>query len=450
MGVWGRLLAWSDRNRFTVDAFGAATMALLVVPTAVLNNPFTAVTGSSSAAMRVWALLLVVPLAWRRVRPALSAALVYSVALAHMLSGAAMIMPADLLVLIALWSVTVHGPRWAARVAITGGMVGSMLVGVLSGAGRTDAVLGTAVVTALMMIAVWAFALARRARREALDSLVDRARRLEVERDQQARLAAAAERSRIAREMHDIVAHSLSVMIAQADGGRYAAASDPQAATRSLTTIAETGRAALTDMRRLLGVLRTDPGPPAPPEPAQRPRRSLAQTLAAAAAAIAHDPRTDPPRMPLPVAEPTSAPTGPLPAADDIATLVDQLRAGGLRASLVRLGEPRNLPPGAGLTLYRVAQESLTNVLKHAGPDPEVTVVLQWLPDAVVLEVSDDGRGAAADTDGLGQGLLGMRERATMFGGSVSAGPRAGGGFRVRATLPAPGGHLVEDPEGTR
>ena len=102
------------------------------------------------------------------------------------------------------------------------------------------------------------------------------------------------------------------------------------------------------------------------------------------------------------------------------------------------MGEPRNLPPGAGLTVYRIAQESLTNVLKHAGPDPLVTVLVQWLPDAIVLEVSDDGRGASADSDGLGQGLVGMRERATMFGGTVSAGPRPGGGFRVRAQLPTP------------
>jgi signal transduction histidine kinase len=102
------------------------------------------------------------------------------------------------------------------------------------------------------------------------------------------------------------------------------------------------------------------------------------------------------------------------------------------------MGEPRNLPPGAGLTVYRIAQESLTNVLKHAGPDPKVTVLVQWLPDAIVVEVSDDGRGASAGSDGFGQGLLGMRERATMFGGTVTAGPRPGGGFRVRAQLPTP------------
>lgn len=443
MGVWGRVLAWSDRHRFAVDALSTALTALVVVPTATAWDVWATYQGppGTSWSFPVVSALMVAPLAWRRVRPAASSAAVYTVALGHMLLGPPLILPVDLVVLVALWSVTVHGPRWAARVAIGGGLVGSMLLGLLMGGGA-ETVLGTAVVTSLMMLATWALALARRARREAVDSLRDRARRLEVERDQQARLAAAAERSRIAREMHDIVAHSLTVMIAQADGGRYAAAADPQAATRSLETIAETGRAALTDMRRLLGVLRAENEPAPEPEPAPPPRRTLAGTLAAAVAALTHDPRDDPPPAP-PMPTEVTVPTGPLPAADDIAELVEQLRSAGLRVTLIRLGEPRNLPPGAGLTLYRVAQESLTNVLKHAGPDPEATVVLQWLPETVVLEVSDDGRGAAAGSDGLGQGLLGMRERTTMFGGSVTAGPRPGGGFQVRATLPSPGGSTL-------
>jgi signal transduction histidine kinase len=439
MGVWGRLLAWSDRHRFTVDAVAATLLAIVGIPASTANILWDgASTPVHSVTYALIAAAMIAPLAWRRVRPAASAAVVYAVALGHLVLGAPLILPADLVVLIALWSVTVHGPRWAARVAIVGGMVGSLLLGVQVGTGLDGFVI-MSMMTGLALVTTWSVALARRARREALDSLVDRARRLEIERDQQARLAAATERSRIAREMHDIVAHSLSVMIAQADGGRYAAAADPQAATRALETIAETGRAALTDMRRLLGVLRTEPETPPARDPADPPRRSLARTLAAAAAAISRDPRSDPRPAPNQSAEPGAAPTGPLPMVDDISVLVDQVRAGGLRASLVRLGESRHLPPGAGLTLYRIAQESLTNVLKHAGPDPEVTVVLQWLPDTVALEVSDDGRGAAADADGLGQGLLGMRERATMFGGAVSAGPRPGGGFRVRATLPAPG-----------
>jgi len=244
--------------------------------------------------------------------------------------------------------------------------------------------------------------------------LVDRARRLETERDQQAQIATAAERTRIAREMHDIVAHSLSVIIAQADGGRYAAEAAPEAAVRSLTTIGETGRAALADMRRLLGVLRP-PGPPTTTHPHPSPAVVVAAT-----------------------GPPPPGDLVPQPAVADLERLVDQVRASGCRISLVRLGTPRTLPPGTGLTLFRICQESLTNVLKHAGPAATATVLLQWAPDAVVLEVADDGRGAAAPSDGGGQGLVGMRERAVMLGGTIAVGPRPGGGYRVRVQIPVP------------
>ena len=123
-----------------------------------------------------------------------------------------------------------------------------------------------------------------------------------------------------------------------------------------------------------------------------------------------------------------------------------QVRDSGVRASLVRMGTPRTLPPGTGLSVYRICQESLTNVLKHAGPTPTVTVLLQWTAASLVLEVSDDGRGAAAGSDGHGQGLLGMRERAAMLGGTLAAGPRPGGGFRVRAEIPIPPTSPVAGP----
>jgi signal transduction histidine kinase len=207
--------------------------------------------------------------------------------------------------------------------------------------------------------------------------------------------------------MHDVVAHSLSVIIAQADGGRYASATDPEAGVRALSVIAETGRAALTDMRAILGVLRNGTAPRAADGgvgPAQDADRQLA----------------------------------PQPAAGDLEALVQQTREAGVAVSLVRVGTPRTLPAGVGLTLYRICQEALTNVLKHAGPAPSVTVLLRWSDEAVQLEVTDDGRGASAVGDGGGHGLLGMRERAAMFGGTVSAGPRPGGGFRVRVLLPTP------------
>ncbi|GIG22884.1 two-component sensor histidine kinase [Cellulomonas chitinilytica] len=412
MTRWDRLLRWEEAHRFVVDAVGTAFTLLLVVPFAVAVPGY----GNRGWVLYLTTVLLVAPLAWRRVRPTASVAAVYTVALLQMVFLTPLLIPADLTVPVALYSVTVHGPRWAHRVAVGGALLGSLTLAVLlSGSSYPPAALGTAIIASSTMLTVWAFGLARRSRRETIEALVDRAQRLEVERDQQTQIATAAERARIARDLHDIVAHSLSVVIAQADGGRYAAEADPAAATRALATIGETGRAALTDMRRLLGVLRAGPGgtggagSPGPGEPAT---------------ATGSTPAVD--RF------------APQPSADDIGALVDQVRGSGVRVSLVRMGTPRRLPPGMGLAVYRIAQEALTNVLKHAGPDPQVTVMVSWQPEAILVEVDDDGRGASAESDGLGQGMLGMRERATMFGGTVTAGPRPGGGFRVRAQLPTP------------
>lgn len=409
MSWWDRLWRWEDEHRLGVDVTLTLVLTLTLVPVSLVAVGVDT-SGLSSALVALCVMGVVAPLAWRRTRAAASLALVYTCALLHVAAGLPLL-PVDAVVPFALYSAALHGPRWAHRTGIAGAMVGSTIVGSgLAGPyDRAAAVMLTLLIASIFLVA-WAFGLVRRSRREHLEALVDRAQRLEVERDQQAIIATAAERARIAREMHDIVAHSLSVIIAQADGGRYAAAQDPPAAGRALGTIAETGRAALTDMRRLLGVLRESPtGDPAPDGD------------------------------PAPAAPDGTTTTAPQPAVEDIERLVAQMRASGMRVSYVRLGTPRHLPPGAGLTVYRIAQESLTNVLKHAGPDPGVTVMLQWQPTAVTLEVSDDGRGAAADADGLGQGLLGMRERATMFGGTVTAGPRPGGGFRVRVTLPTPG-----------
>ncbi|UZN01952.1 sensor histidine kinase [Cellulomonas sp. S1-8] len=416
MSWWDRMWQWEDTHRQGVDVTLTVLLTLVLVPVSIAAMGSTA-SGLRAPVLALCVLGVVAPLAWRRTRPAASIAIVYTCALLHVLGGQPLL-PVDVVVPFALYSVALHGPRWAHRVGLAGAIVGSLLVAAVLA--LPFDLLGAALVALLIssiFLVAWAFGLVRRSRRDHLEALVDRTHRLEVERDQQAIIATAAERSRIAREMHDIVAHSLSVIIAQADGGRYASAQDPDAATRSLGTIAETGRAALTDMRRLLGVLREAPGAGAP---GSAPGVLRATSHAATTTG-------------------TVATTSPQPAVEDVEHLVAQVRASGLRVSSVRLGTPRNLPPGAGLTVYRIAQESLTNVLKHAGPDPGVTVLLQWLPTSVVLEVSDDGRGAAADADGLGQGLVGMRERAAMFGGTVTAGPRPGGGFRVRATLPTPG-----------
>ncbi len=399
MGWWERWNGWLERHALALDSVSTGVFALF----ALLGTVVTAVGPTVAAA--VWSVVIVVPLAWRRRRPVASAVAVYTAGLLHTVLGIPGLVPADLAVLLALYSVTVYGPRWAHRTAVAGAVVGSFVLAatllLLRMAPDPVAAVALALFCAVTALAVWAAGLVRRSRRETILAWRDRAERLEIERDQQAQIATAAERARIAREMHDIVAHSLSVVIAQADGGRYAAQADPDAAGRALGTIGETGRAALADMRRLLGVLRDDGG--------------------------------------VGVLDPASpAELVPQPAAQDIERLVESMRANGLAISLVRMGTPRPLPPGAGLTAYRICQESLTNVLKHAGPDPSVTVLVQWEPAALTLEVTDDGRGAAAVSDGAGHGLVGMRERAAMFGGTVSAGPRPGGGFRVRARLPLP------------
>ncbi|WP_278235174.1 histidine kinase [Isoptericola sp. AK164] len=425
MGWSGRVNRWFEHHRFLVDAVGAGILALVVLLTA------SDLSGSDRGpAVVVWSVALVVPLAWRRTHPVASVVAVYAVALAHLVSGLPLLLPGDLAVLAALWAVTVYGPRWAHVTAIVSAVAGCFLLGpvlVLQGAwfsGLADT-LGISLFCSTVALAVWALALVRRYRRVTVEALRDRAERLEVERDQQARIATAAERARIAREMHDIVAHSLSIVVAQADGGRYAASSDPQAAVRALDVVSETGRAALADMRRLLGVLRDDDG-----HVVRAPALSGAGPAPGGGGPATPSGATAPPSSPAPLA--------PQPDDAELDGLVVQAREAGMRVSLVRVGTPRRLPPGAGLTLHRVTQEALSNVRKHAGPQPRVTVVLRWEAEAVTVEVSDDGRGAAALPGTDGYGLLGMRERAAVFGGSVTAGPRPGGGWRVRFTMPVP------------
>ncbi len=412
MNVFERFGLWSEENATRLDQVLASLVALFVCPFVLVthqNREWFFGQDISGLWSAVFAALLIFPLVWRRTQPVRSAILVYSAALVHMLIGPSAIMPADLMVLVALYSVTIYGPRWASRVALISSFAGTALFGYLvarEADGKLAPALFITFTLGLLFLTVWAFANMRRARIWSMQTLRDKNRILEIEREQQVQLGAAAERARIAREMHDIVAHSLSVMIAQADGGRYAATASPEFAEKALSTIADTGRAALADMRRLLGVLRND------------------------------------------VSEEDIDTLAPQPASGDIESLVDQVRSSGVRVSLVRMGTPRILPPGAGLTLYRICQESLTNILKHAGPDPTVTIVLAWGKSNLRLEVEDDGRGAAsaAASDGQGMGLLGMKERAALFGGNVKAAPKPGGGYRVELELPLPEAPDEEPP----
>lgn len=215
------------------------------------------------------------------------------------------------------------------------------------------------------------------------------------DRELAAREAVAAERSRIARELHDVVAHHMSVMVVQAGAARAVAGKDPSAAAEALNQIEASGRAGLAEMRRLLDVLKS-----AAPDDGRAPQPGLAR----------------------------------------LNELLDAMRATGLPVEAVMVGTPQPLPPGLDLSAYRIVQEALTNTLKHAG-EAHARVLLRYEPDSLEIEVIDDGRGVSADasTD-TGRGLIGMRERVQLFGGSIESGPRPGGGFLVRARLP-----LVEE-----
>lgn len=389
------------------DVLLAAGAFIMLGLPVMIEGPTAALTAAISNAEHepfapaVYAVCVIMPLAtaFRRTLPAASAALIYLCALAHFAVGAHLL-PVDLLVLSALYSVVVYGSKFAQILGIVGAYIGAIIIAVWSGTlafgdrprpiNGLYAFLGGAGAVTM----TWSIALTQRLRQREIAALAAHNRALQEDRDQQASLATTAERNRIAREMHDIVAHSLSVMIAQADGGRYAASASPAAAVTALETIGQVGRDALADMRKILGVLRDD--------------------------------GTD------------ASPRLPQPVDSDLDELITQMRSSGLDISLVRIGLARPLPPGAGFAIYRICQEALTNCLKHAGPHARITVVLQWLNSSVDLKIDDDGRGAGAPNDGRGQGLLGMRERAGVFGGSLTAGPREGGGFRVHLQLPVP------------
>jgi signal transduction histidine kinase len=217
-------------------------------------------------------------------------------------------------------------------------------------------------------------------------------RELEAAQHELARQAVTEERLRIARELHDVVAHSMSVVAVHAGSGRMVAADDPPAAERALATIEDTTRSALHEMRRLLGVLRAGGSD----EPA----------------ALA-----------------------PAPGLDDVDALVADVVRSGVEVDLRVHGHPAGVPAGVDLSAYRVVQEALTNVLKHAGP-ARATVDVRYSEGAVTVEVADDGLGAAAPTVAGGHGLVGMRERVTMHGGTLDAGPAPDKGFRVSARFP--------------
>ncbi|MEO1593918.1 MAG: sensor histidine kinase [Pseudomonadota bacterium] len=244
--------------------------------------------------------------------------------------------------------------------------------------------------SALGALGIWYAGRRLRFRGEYLRLLEERARHLERERHAEAERAVAAERTRIAREMHDVVAHQVSLMTVQAGAARTVSETDPSAAGDAMAAVESAGRNALEEMRHLLGVLR----------PAD-----AADTL------------------------------DPQPGIDDLPSLVQHVQDAGPQVALETRGALDDLPARLELNAYRIVQESLTNVIKHAGPDAQVAVTVDGHEDRVVVTVTDNGSGGDGAHSG-GHGIVGMRERVDMLGGSLRAGTRPEGGFEVRAEFP--------------
>jgi signal transduction histidine kinase len=335
-------------------------------------------------------LLHTLPLAGRRRFPGTVLALV----VASGLAGAALFLPPFFLgpaILVAVYSVAAYGSRWVSLAGLAVAELG------LAAVQRTPLKLEDLALLGFMGIFAVAWLLGHFAHnyRAHAARLEERTAELERAREELARRAVTEERLRLARELHDVVAHAMSVIAVQSGVGAHVAATNPQEAAKALAAIEATSRAALTELRRLLGVLRQE----------DEPQGALA----------------------------------PVPGLADLDSLLAEIGKAGLAVKLQINGTRPPLPAGVDLSAYRIVQEALTNVVKHAGP-AHAQVLVGYRDQDVTVEVIDDGRGAVTSVSdgrvGTGHGLIGMRERVQVFGGDLQTGPRPGGGFRVAARLP--------------
>lgn len=343
----------------------------------------------SLAVEAVMVVLFCAPLAWRRKQPLAALAVICGALVVQVLFVAPEVpFLVGLVPMVVMnYTVAAYGPR------------GWRFLGLLAVI-ATEAALfariaelrssGEILFSVFVVAGTWMVGEVSRTRLRHVERSADRASRIEAERDEWTQVALAEERLRIARELHDVVAHSVSLMGVQAGAARMLLDAEPGRAREVMQSIEETARESVAELKRLLGVLRGGVGPPA---------------------------------------------VAPQPGLKEIGALVDQVRSTGLTVDLAVEGEPRALPAGIALVVYRVVQEALTNALKHAG-GARAEVRIGYLNQSVEIEVRDDGTGPQANGNGRGHGLIGMRERTTLYGGSFDAGPRPGGGFGVRALLP--------------
>lgn len=375
------LLQRINRVPAAADAGLALVLALITLPDTLSSG-----TGTTIVLLHVG---LWVPVAFRRRAPCIVFGLLSVVAfLQWWFTGVEL--AADLALVIALYTVAVHRRLPQALAAATVLEVGAVLATISWG--HEDGPIRTFVQLSGVVVAALLLGTTVRSRARSFALLQERADRLERERDQQATISAAAERTRIAREMHDIVAHSLSVMIALADGASLTGR--PEDARAAMQQVSRTGRDALADTRRVLDVLRDNDG---------------------------------------------AAERQPAPMLDALSTLLTAVRATGLQARLQMHGHPFDPTPTAQTAIYRIVQEAVTNTVKHAAAS-RVEIELRYREPAVQVDITDNGTGSGRSRpqpNGTGHGLLGMRERAALFGGSVDAGPAPGGGWRVTAVLPS-------------
>jgi signal transduction histidine kinase len=377
VAVISHLVTPTPRAAAVLD--GCLAVVLIGLPSAAGFNP----AGSHHLTFGLlFDLGLAVPLIWRRRWPIEVFAVVAAVAFVQWLTGVRLF--ADVALLVAFYTVAARENLLRTSMAGVVLEVGALLATLRWSAGH--AAFLVFVLLSGMTTAAFFLGTTLRTRRAYLASVEDRALRLELERDQQSQIAAAAERARIARDMHDIVAHNLSVMIALADGASLTAGADPRRAVNAMEQVATTGRQALTEMRRLLGVLREDQSPAMAPQP----------------------------------------------GIGDIDSLLAQVRIVGLRGELITQGQPTALPTGLQLTVYRLVQEALTNTLKHAVGATTSTVALRFQTGRLDVEVTDDGAVVSAVAAASGHGITGMRERAAVYGGTVEAGPGTNAGWQVR------------------
>jgi signal transduction histidine kinase len=390
--MFARVSAWLRRHKWFVDLvvmLPVLALALIVRPRYVglTTEGFPREIPLDIHLFLVFGTCL--PLIFRRRWPRVVFALVALVAFVQWLLGVNLAV-SDLPVLITMYTVAAECTfRWALAASMVAEFGVFLAVFSMARSSHLREEWRSTIPSTVTIAAIVLSGLYVNTRRKYTVSLEERAKRLERERDAKAEAAAAAERARIAREMHDVIAHSISVMVIQADGAAWQVETDAARARRAMEAIGTTGRQALTEMRRMLGVLREGGG-----------------------TALA-----------------------PQPGVDQIGDLVEQMRTAGLPIQLVSEGTPVPLPAGLELTVYRIVQEALTNVLKHAGPAATARAEIHYGDQQIEVRVRDDGRGATF-SDGHGHGLVGMRERAAVYGGTIRAEPAVGGGFEVIAQLP--------------